>query len=144
MSELKLVALDEEDLKVVSAHVQDAVMKVGDLAYDARRRLFVAKLNRFVWERRRGWFSSSYERRRAVLDFGRVMAVSSTGIDKDRPEDVLSLLALEFEPGDAPEGTVAMLFSGGATIRLEVECLEVRLADVGAAWETRSVPRHRA
>ena len=144
MSQLKLVALDEQDLSVVSAHAQDAVMKVGDLSWRAAERRFVAAVNRFVWENRPGIFRRSNERRRSALHFEAVRGVRTTGISRDRPDDVLSLLAIRFEPGaDAPAGTVELTFSGGAAIRLDVDYIEARLADLGAAWETASRPVHR-
>lgn len=144
MSQLKLVALDEQDLSVVSAHVQDAVAKVGDLAFRPAERRFVAALNRFVWENRQGLLRRNNERRRSALHFEAVRGVSSTGISRNRPEDVLSLLAVRFEPGaEPPAGTVELIFSGDATIRLDVDYIEAGLADLGAAWAAGSRPRHK-
>lgn len=144
MSQLKLVALDEQDLQVVSAHVQDAVMRVGDLAYEAAQRRFVVAMNRFVWENKASLFSRSHERRRSVLHFESVRGVKSTGVPREAAEEVLSLLALRFVPGaEPPAGTIELIFSGGATVRLEVDYVEARLADLGAAWETASRPRHK-
>jgi hypothetical protein len=143
MSQLKLVALDEQDLSVVSAHVQDAVAKVGDLSFQKGERRFVAVVNRFVWENRPGFLRRNDERRRSALHFEAVRAVSSTGIDRDRPDDVLSLLAIRFVPGaEAPAGTLELIFSGDAAIRLDVDYIEARLADLGAAWEAAARPRH--
>lgn len=143
MSQLKLVALDEQDLQVISAHTQDAVMKVADLSYLAAEKRFVAAMNRFVWENRKGFFSRHNERRRAALHFESVRAVKATGIDRDKGEEVLSLLAIRFESAaEAPAGVIELTFSGGAAIRLEVDYIEARLADLGAAWETASRPVH--
>jgi len=144
MSQLKLVALDEQDLSVVSAHAQDAVMKVGDLSWIPAERRFVAAVNRFVWENRHGFLRRNNERRRAALHFEAVRSVSSTGIARDRPDEVLSLLAIRFAPGaEAPAGALELVFSGGGAIRLEVDYIEARLADLGAAWETASRPQHK-
>lgn len=146
MDPLKLVALDEEDLKIVSAHVQDAVMKVGDLVFQKREKRFALGMNRFAWEKEKGGLFARrhHERRRSVLHFDRVLAVRTAGIDKTKPEEVLSLQAVNFLPGAAPSGTVELIFSGGAAIHLEVECIEARLSDLGAAWETPLRPRHGA
>ena len=141
---LKLVALDEQDLEIVSAHVQDAVMKVGDLSLLQAEKRFVMVMNRFVWEKKPGFFSRSYERRRAALHFERVLAARVTGFSLDKQEDVLSLLALRFEPGEAPGGIIEMTFAGDAAVRLEVEVIEARLSDLGAAWETTSRPLHKS
>ncbi|SIQ58509.1 Protein of unknown function [Rhizobium sp. RU20A] len=144
MDALKLMALDAEDLAIVSAHVQDAVLKVSGLVFEPRRQQLSVIVNRFVWEKAEGR-RRSYERRRAALVFKRVRAVRSAGIDREKPEDVLSLLAATFTPhGEGPEGTVNLAFSGGATMALDVECIEVQLADTGGAWETSSLPRHQA
>ena len=144
MKLLKLVALDRQDLEIVSAHVQDAVLKVSDLVYRADARQFVLGLNRFVWEKKPGLFRGGHERRRSALHFDRVTRVRFAGIDRARPEDVLSLLAVTFDMADEPSGTVELAFSGGATIRLDVECLEAMLTDLGPAWEAGARPSHRA
>jgi hypothetical protein len=141
---LKLVALDEQDLEIVSAHVQDAVMKVGDLSFLQAEKRFVMVMNRFVWEKKPGFFSRSYERRRAALHFERVLAARVAGFSLDKQEDVLSLLALRFEPGEAPSGVIELTFAGDAAVRLEVEVIEARLSDLGAAWETTSRPLHKS
>lgn len=141
---LKLVAMDEDDLNVLSAHCQDAVLKPSDLVWLADEQRFALTMNRFAWEagRKGGLFSRSYERRRSVLHFERVASVRAFGIDRDADDQVLSLLALQFEPGEAPAGEVRIIFAGGSEMRLAVECIEAQLTDLGAAWETRSRPRH--
>ncbi len=140
-ADLKLLALDAEDLAVVSAHVQDAVLKVGDIHWRASEKRLVVALNRFVWERtaRPG---ETLERRRAALHFDRVTSVKALRLRPDLPETVLELLALRFEATDDPSGIVELAFAGGATLRLEVECLEAGLADLGAAWATDHCPKH--
>ncbi len=142
---LGLQALDADDLAVVSAHVQDAVLRVGDVLWLPSEKRFVVAMNRFAWETRpqRRFFSKTYERRRAVLHFDRVLAAASSGVEKTRRDAVLSLLAVTFEPGDAPSGDVVLAFAGGATLRLSVECIEARLSDLGPAWATAHAPRHR-
>jgi hypothetical protein len=140
---LRLIALDTEDLDVVSAHVQDAVGKVGDVKWMPREKRFAIGLNRFVWDNEAGsGRRRTHQRRRAALHFERVESVQCTGIDKDRPEQVLSLLAVQFVPGDAPAGEVVMVFAGSASFRLAVECLEAQLTDLGPAWSTEHAPRH--
>ncbi len=143
MTPLKLVALDEKDLDVVSAYTQDAVLKVGDLAYMAGSKSFVVPMNRFAWEASKGFFRKRHERRRSVLHFDRVTAARLTGIDRSKGDDVLSLLAIRFHEAENPAGTIELVFSGGGVIRLDVECVEARLSDLGAAWEAGSKPLHR-
>lgn len=138
---LKLAALDEDDLAILSTYVQDAVMKVGDLVYLPTEKRFVIAMNRFNWEAADGR-RRSYERRRAALTFDRVQGVKTSGITRDRSDTVLDLLALDFDASDAPAGAIHIIFAGGGAIRLEVECIEARLADLGAAWATTAKPSH--
>jgi len=143
MDLLKLAALDEEDLSIISAHVQDAVMKIGELKFQKREKRFAIVMRRFAWEKeKKGFFRRHHERRLSALNFDRVLAARSAGIDLNKPDEVLSLLAIRFVPGKAPSGTLELAFSGGATIHLDVECIEARLSDLGAAWETPVRPRH--
>jgi len=142
MTELKLLALDTDDLGIVSAHMQDAVFKLSDVQWSASEKTFSLAANRFDWEKA-GEKKKGFERHRAALVLKRVEAVRSTGIDRNRKDDVLSLLAVRFMPkGEGPDGTVELLLSGGGTIALDVECIEVALADIGGAWETATRPRH--
>lgn len=144
MDMLKLVALDDEDLQIISAHLQDAVLKVADLAYHPREKRFVLAANRFVWENpdKKTLRKRSFERRRTALHFDRVIGVKVVGIDRTRTDDVLSLLTVNFTVGDAPAGIIELIFSGNAAIRLDVECIETQLTDLGPAWETGSRPHH--
>ncbi len=137
---VKLVALDEEDLAVISAHVQDAVLKASDLVYLPKEKRFAVAMNRFAWEKAEGQ-RKNFERHRAALTFDRVLAVKAQNIDRDS-DTVLDLLAVEFVPTDAPAGALDLIFAGGATLRLEVECIEARLSDLGPAWATGAKPAH--
>ena len=139
MTPLKLIALDADDIEIISAHVQDAVLKVGDIAYLPKERRFVIAMNRFNWQESR---DSSGERRRTVLHFERVEHVRQRNIRRDSRDGVLNLLAVTFEAGSAPAGTVNLIFSGGGAIQLDVECIEARLGDLGSAWETGNRPHH--
>lgn len=142
MGDLKLMALDNEDLGVISAHMQDSVFKVGDMSFAPKLEQFSLVANRFDWEKsdQRG---KSYERHRAALVFKRVQAVRSNGVDRRKRDEVLSLLAIRFEQkGEGPDGTIELTLAGKATIALDVECIEVQLADIGGAWETANKPRH--
>jgi hypothetical protein len=138
---LRLAAVDDEDLAVVSAHVQDAVLKVGDMVYLPKERRFALAMNRFSWEKT-GGRRPAYERRRAALTFDRVLSARSSQIDRARPDAVLELLAVDFAATEAPAGLVTLIFAGGGALRLEVECIEARLADLGPAWTTAARPSH--
>lgn len=137
MSHLKLMALDAEDLQVISSCCQDAVLKIGEMNYLAGEKRFVLTINRFAWEK-----DNSKERRRSVLHFERVNGVKVQGLDRNEPEVVTSLLAVLFEEGETPGGTIELVFAGDGAIRLDVECVETQLVDMPAAWEAQSVPKH--
>ena len=142
MQPLRLVALDEQDLAIISAHVQDAVTKVGEISYNPADKQLVVPINRYAWEKKRRFFARRGERRRSVLHFDRVLKVRTTGIDQTNRDQVLSLLTIEFEQSDAPTGRVELIFAGGGAISLDVEVVEAQLADLGGAWEAGARPRH--
>lgn len=146
MDTLKLIAFDAEDLAVVSAHLQDACVRVEDMAYLPREKRFVVIANRFDWAGAQAANAAPtvYRRCRTGLRFERVLGASLQGIDLSDKTRVLCLLAIQFEPGEPPGGHVALIFAGGAAIRLNVECIEAELKDLGAAWQTSSVPCHSA
>ena len=142
MELLKLAALDAEDLTVISAHLQDAVLRAGDLTYLAAEHRFVLVVRRFDWTARPG---EPARRRLAGVHFERVLGVRTRGLAPGQdPDAVLSLLAVTFAPGEPPSGAVTLVFSGGAAIRLDVECVEVQMKDLGPVWESEGRPAHDA
>jgi hypothetical protein len=136
---LKLVALDPEDLAVMSAHLQDALAKTADIAYLPKEKRFAMLLNRFDWS---GSEQDAPVRRRAGIHFERVLAAKTRGLDLSNGGAVLNLLAIEFEEKESPSGIVTLLFSGDAAIRLDVECLEAALSDLGPFWPAQQRPCH--
>jgi hypothetical protein len=138
MPDLKLLALDNEDLEIIAATTQDAVVRVPDMGYAKADRRFALLMNRFAWEEpgRKG------QRKRAALHFDRVSDVKVAGIDTASPDGVLELLTIRFDETDTPGGTVELAFAGGGTVRLAVECLEARMQDLGAAWAAKATPGH--
>ncbi len=144
---LKLIALDSEDLSILSAHMQDAVLQVADMAYLPAERRFAAITNRFDWgaaaraEAGAGG-DKQYLRHRAALRFERVLGAQVSGIDLNDKRRTLCILALQFAETSPPAGNVTIICAGGAAIRLEVECLEVELKDLGAAWAAKAKPAH--
>ena len=134
---LRLSALDAEDLEVVSAHMQDAVLHVSDMTFAPSRKQFALVANRFSWDA-----NGARERRRTGLHFDRVLAAQSKDLPTGKKDAVLSLLAISFNPADGPSGEVLLAFSGGGSLRLAVECLECQMSDLGPAWSALGVPRH--
>ncbi len=142
--ELKLVALDKDDIEVVSAHVQDAMVKVGDIFWQPREHRFMLALNRFDWMSvvDGKMDKADYRRCRTALRFERVSACKCRNLDQTDKAALLNLLAVEFSENDAPAGMVSLIFSGGGVIRLDVECLEAELADLGEVSVAALCPDH--
>jgi hypothetical protein len=146
MEELKLVALDRDDIEVVSAHVQDALVRTGDIFWRPSEHRFVMALSRFDWMNAAGGVkdvhATDYRRCRTALRFERVTACKCRGLDQGNKGATLNLLAVEFVERDGPAGVVTLTFSGGGAIRLEVECLEAELADLGEVYAAAACPDH--
>ena len=126
----RLIALDADDLAVISAHVQDAQVQTGDIIWRQSEKRLVVGMNRLDWEQT---LDGETEPRRliAVLRFDRVLSCKSRNIDMDARDAALELLGIEFHPTDAPGGCAVLMFSHGGALRLDVECLECELADLG-------------
>jgi hypothetical protein len=148
IDELKLVALDRDDVEVVSAHVQDALVRVADIFWQPREHRFVMALSRFDWttaaDARGDSANADYRRCRTALRFERVLSCKCRNVDPSNKDTRLNLLAVEFVERDSPAGVVTMTFSGGGVIRLEVECLEAELADLGEIFTADTCPNHFA
>jgi hypothetical protein len=127
---LKLIALDADDLTVVSAHVQDARVQTGDIIWRQAEKRLVIGMNRLDWEQTLAG-EATPRRLISALRFDRVLACKSRNIDLESPDAVLELLAVEFHPGEAPGGSAILMFAHGGALRLDVECLECELADLG-------------
>ena len=138
-TDLKLIALDGEDLAVISAHVQDAFVRRGDMTYLAGQKRFALAASRYDWA---AYAAGRKERVGAVMRFDRVMKVVQIGLAGLKPEAVLNLLAVSFDENDPPAGIVTLTFSGGAAVRLDVECLEGELRDIGPRQQVAACPGH--
>lgn len=128
--QLKLIALDADDLAVISAHVQDARVQPVDIIWRQAEKRLVVGMSRLDWEQT---LSGETEPRRlvAALRFDRVLACKSRNIDLRQPDETLELLGIEFHDTDHPGGSALLMFAGGGALRLDVECLECQLTDLG-------------
>ncbi|MCI4645706.1 MAG: DUF2948 family protein [Hyphomonadaceae bacterium] len=135
---LRLIAEDEGDLQVISAAVQDAVTQAGNLGFKSRQRRFTMELNRYRWEE-----GGEKQRVRALLAIDGVLSARVRGLPQNEPELVISVLQVQFTPGETPPGgTLTILLAGDGEIALEVEALDVTLLDSEQSWPTRSAPDH--
>ena len=133
---LRLLAEDADDLAVISAALQDAVAKVGDISFEARARRLTIAFNRFRWE------AGRKQRVRSALQLGGVLKVQARKVRRERKDAVVELLALTFEPMEAPGGTLTFSFAGGGDLRAHVECVDAVLADLSQPWPTPRAPAH--
>jgi len=128
--QLKLIALDADDLAVISTHVQDARVQASDIVWRQHEKRLVIGMNRLDWEQT---LAGQAEPRRlvAALRFDRVLACKSRNIDLEDPDQAIDLVGIEFHEADAPGGSAVLLFAQGGALRLDVECLECELTDLG-------------
>jgi Protein of unknown function (DUF2948) len=128
--QLKLIALDADDLAVISAHVQDARVQTADIIWRQGEKRLVVGMSRLDWEQTLAG-ETAPRRLVAALRFDRVLACKARNIDVETPEAALDLVGIEFHPGDAPSGSALLMFNQGGALRLDVECLECELTDLG-------------
>ena len=137
---LRLLAEGADDLRVISAALQDAVAKVGEIRFDPRARTLTLACNRFRWEAQA---KRSGERVRSALQLGGVTAVRSRRVRLDAPAAVVSILAVAWEPAaEPPGGALVITLAGGGELRAEAEVLDAALADVSDPWPARRAPAH--
>jgi hypothetical protein len=133
---LRLLAQDADDLAIISAALQDAVAKVGDINFEPKARRLTIAFNRYCWECGGG------QRVRSGLQLGGVLNLQARKIRKGAPDAVIEILAMTFEPGETPGGVVTLSCAGGGDLRATVECVEAVLADVSKPWPTARAPAH--
>jgi hypothetical protein len=139
IDKLKLIALDREGLGVISAQAQDTCLRRADLRWLPGQKRFLVSGMRYDWV---GAEEGRAERIGSVLRFDRVLKVSHLGLDEGDESRVLNLLAVTFEMTDPPSGMVLLAFADGAVVRLEVECLEAELVDIGPRRPAQECPGH--
>ena len=136
---LQLLAADAEDLKVLSAALQDAVCAIGDIRFERGPRRLTIAFNRVRWE---AAAAKTTERVRSALQLGGALEVKARRLKRDAPKAILSLLSVGFEPGEAPGGVIAFAFAGGGELKVTVECIDAVLADLSRPWPARRRPTH--
>ena len=140
---LKLIAKTEEDLRVVSAYLQDSIASVSDIANLKKNRLFLMQLNRFMWEDvEKGVFRKN-KRIRTILKFDNILKVHSKNINQSKKEKFLDFLAIESNIMPDNNYEMKIIFAGDSVIRVVSEIIEVTLDDQGEAWETKNKPKHK-
>ena len=140
---LKLIARTEEDLRVVSAHLQDSIVSTSDIASLKKNKIFLMQLSRFMWEDvEKGVFRKN-KRIRTVLKFDYVLKVFSKNINQKKKDNFLDFLAIETIKMPDNNYEMKITFAGDSIIRIITEVIEVTLDDQGEAWDTKNKPKHQ-
>ena len=140
---LKLIARTEEDLRVVSAHLQDSIANISDIAKLKKNKIFLMQLNRFMWEDvEKGVFRKN-KRIRTILKFDNVLEAHSKNINQSKKDKFLDFLAIESSQMPDNNYEMRIIFAGDSIIKLVSEVIEVTLDDQGEAWDTKNKPRHK-
>ena len=140
---LKLVANSDEDLRVISAHLQDSIVYTSDIANLKKNRIFLMQLNRFMWEDvEKGVFRKN-KRIRTILKFENVISVLSKGINQKNKTRFLDFLAMENNLLANKTHEIKIILSGDAIIKVVAEVIEVALDDQGEPWDTKNKPKHK-
>ena len=140
---LKLIARTTDDLRVISAHLQDSIVKTSDIANLKKNRIFLMQLNRFMWEDvEKGVFRKN-KRIRSVLKFENILKVASKNVDQKKNDRFLDFLAIETTKMPDKNYEMKLIFSGDIVLKLIAEAIEVTLDDQGAPWESKNKPEHK-
>ena len=140
---LKLIARTEEDLRVVSAHLQDSIVSVSDIANLKKSKIFLMQINRFMWDDvEKGVFRKN-KRIRTILKFDNIIKVLSKNINQLKKDEFLDFLAIETKIMPDNNYEMKIIFAGDSIIRIISEVIEVTLDDQGKAWETKNKPKHQ-
>ena len=140
---LRLIARTEDDLRVVSAHLQDAIANVSDIANLEKNKIFLMQLNRFMWEDvEKGVFRKN-KRIRTILKFENVIKAVSKNINQSKKDKFLDFLTIETNQMPDNNYEMKIVFSGDSIIKVISEVIEVTLDDQGEAWDTKNMPKHR-
>ena len=140
---LKLIARTTEDLRVISAHLQDSIVKTSDIANLKKNRIFLMQLNRFMWEDvEKGVFRKN-KRIRTVLKFENILKVASKNVDQKKNNRFLDFLAIETIKMPDKNYEMNLIFSGDVVLKLIAEAIEVTLDDQGSPWDSKNKPEHK-
>ena len=139
---LKLIAKTAEDIRVISAHLQDSIVKTSDIASLKRNKIFLIQLNRFMWEDvEKGVFRKN-KRIRTVLKFENILEVTAKNINQRKGDRFLDFLAIETEKMPDKNYEMKLIFAGDIVIKLVTEAIDVTLDDQGSPWESKNKPKH--
>jgi|TARA_B100001059_G_scaffold230934_1_gene265928 hypothetical protein len=141
---LKLIAKTQEDLRVVSAYLQDSIASIYDIANLKKNKIFLMQLNRFMWEDAEKGVFRKNKRIRTILKFENILEVSSKNINQSKKDKFLDFLAIESSMMNDNNYEMKIIFAGDSIIKIVSEVIEVTLDDQGEAWNTKNKPKHKS
>ena len=142
VTNLKLLATSDKDLRVIAAHLQDSIILPKDIANLKKNRIFLIQLNRFMWEDVEKGIFRKNKRIRTVLKFDNVISVLSKNIDPENDKEFLDFLTIECVLLPDKSYAIKLIFSGDAVIKIKTEIIDVTLDDQGSPWESKTQPKH--
>ena len=140
---LKLIAKTNEDLRVISAHLQDSIVSTTNIANLKKNKIFLMQLNRFMWEDVEKGIFRKNKRIRTILKFDNVLEVISKNINQSSNDKFLDFLAIETHQMPDKNYEMKLIFSGDSIIKIIAEVIEVTLDDQGEPWDTKNKPKHK-
>jgi hypothetical protein len=142
VTNLKLLATSEKDLRVIAAHLQDSIILPKDVANLKKNKIFLIQLNRFMWEDvEKGVFRKN-KRIRTMLKFDNVTSVLSKNINIKDDNQFLDFLTIESSLLPDKSYEIKLIFSGDAIIKICAEVIDITLDDQGSPWESKTAPKH--
>lgn len=143
LTNLKLLANNTNDLKVISAHLQDSILTTKNIANLKKNRLFLLEFNRFMWEDIEKGILRKNKRIRSILKIDNVISVQSKNINQEKKDRFLEFLTIEVDENTNNNYNLNLIFAGDALIKITVEVIEVYLDDQGEPWESKTEPKHK-
>ena len=140
---LKLIGKNKEDLRVISAYLQDSIVTIKDIVFLKKNKTFIMILNRFMWEDiEKGVFRQN-KRVRCALKFEEVLQVKSYNINQKNKNKPYEFLAIKCLTEDDKACEIKIFFAGGSIITIISEIIEVLMHDLGKSWNVKRMPIHK-
>ena len=140
---LKLSGKNQEDLKVISAYLQDSVLIVKNIVFLRQNRTFIMIVNRFMWEDVEKGIFRQNKRIRCAVKFEEVIKVESKNINQKNKNKPLECLAIKCSPIFEETYKINIFFAGNSIITVISEVIEVTLHDLGKPWKVKHIPIHK-
>ena len=140
---LKLIGKSIEDLKTISAYLQDSIVTINDIIFLKTNKIFIIIVNRFMWEDAEKGLFRENKRIRCAVKFNRIFKVISKNINQKKKDKILEFLAIETILMNNSSYKIRLIFAGDSVITVFAEEIDVYLDDLGQSWNVKKAPRHK-